>query len=315
MKKTEASFFRSFIQFTRLPLIFLILGFLFKIIAEFTLTPAYKIMANDITLVIIIIAVAWILLKILAMMEHWFHEKKSAIPIDLKTQKDIELYTKIHILRNIAATVIIIIAIAASLMVFDKVRNIGISLLASAGFLTAILALTAQKSLGSLFVGLQLVLTNPLRIGDLIVFENESGVVEEITLTFIVIRIWDGRRLIVPINHFIEKPFQNWSRETQSFLGDVKMYVDYDVPVDAIRHELDTILKDHTAWDGRKSAVSVSDFKENCVEVRIIISAKTPAAMDLLRSDVREKMLDFLCNKHKESLPKRRISSSMNTYS
>ncbi|MBV9576572.1 MAG: mechanosensitive ion channel, partial [Gammaproteobacteria bacterium] len=212
------------------------------IISILKLNQTYSDLANDIIYVIIICTIAWTLLQILAIIESIIYTKYKSLSVGSKETKIISSYTKIHILRNIASLFIIIVAIASALMVFDKVRNIGVSLLASVGFLTAIAALAAQKTLSSLFIGLQLVLSEPIKIGDLVVIENESGIIEEISLTYVVIKIWDGRRLILPISYFVDKSFQNWSRETDGLCGVIKLEMGYTVPIDDTRKALNTIL-------------------------------------------------------------------------
>lgn len=274
------------------------------VIAILELRQEYFDIANDIIFVIIIATVAWTLLQILAIIELIIYTKYKLLSADSKHTKIISSYTKIHILRNLASVFIILIAIASALMVFDKVRNIGVSLLASVGFLTAIAALAAQKTLESLFIGLQLVLSEPIKIGDLVVIENESGTIEEISLTYVVIKIWDGRRLILPINYFVEKPFQNWSRGTEGLFGVVKLEMGYTVPVDATRDELNKILKEIPAWDRRIASLSVSNFKEKTVEIHIIVSAENPGNLDLVMNEVREKLLKYFLKYYPDSLPK-----------
>ena len=176
------------------------------LLSAFEWNRQYFDMAHNVIDVIIISAIAWVVLQILGITENSLHRKYSSFPVSADARGAIALYTKFHIIKNISTVIIIVVAIAASLMVFDKVKNIGISLLASAGFLTAIVALAAQKTLGSFFVGLQLVLTHPLEIGDIVVVEGEFGSVEEINISYVIVKIWDSRRLVLPISYFIEKP-------------------------------------------------------------------------------------------------------------
>jgi len=279
------------------------------IIDVFQLNDTYIILAHNLTIVVMIVTIAWILLEIFSIVETIIYSKYMSLTASEERRKTVALYTKVHIIRYIAQAVIILIATAASLMVFEKVRNIGISLLASAGFLTAVVALAAQKSLSSLFVGIQMVLSHPLEIGDLIKVEDKSGIVEEITLSYVIIRGWDSQRFIYPISYFIDKPFQNWSRATDGVLGLVKIYVDYTVQIDSVRTELAHFIKDIPAWDKKKFKVIISDFKENNIELSITLSALNPADLDSLSAQVREKLLNYICENRIDSFPKLRFNS------
>jgi hypothetical protein len=159
------------------------------------------------------------------------------------------------------------------LMVFESVRQFGASILASAGIAGIIIGFAAQRSIATLLAGFQIALTQPIRVDDVVIVENEWGRIEEITLTYVVVRIWDLRRLIVPITHFIEQPFQNWTRVSADILGTVFLYVDYTVPVDALRAELTRILRRRALWDGKVNVLQVTDAKEHTLEVRALASA------------------------------------------
>lgn len=295
----------------RVPLFSILTLFAINIgISIFPLKREYLEIAHDVILVIIILTVAWVLMQALALIERLVKKKCVNLPGGTKSRRNVALYTKIHIIRNILTVMIVIIAVAASLMVFDKVRNIGVSLLASAGFLTAIFALAAQKSLGSLFVGIQLMLSHPLEIGDHIVVENENGVVEEITLSYVIVKLSDSRRYMFPISYFIERPFQTWSRTSTGVGGTIKLYVDHMVPIEMIRQELYNMIKNHPLWNGQSYKLSVSDFKENSVELKISVTAENPDNLDSLRSDIREHLLKYLTENYKEILPKLRITTS-----
>lgn len=272
-------------------------------LSGFELQREYFELAHNIIYIVIISAVAWILLQILNMIESMLY-RKSLEKTDNRSMRNASaLYTKIHIIKNIAAVLIIIVAIAASLMVFEKVRNIGISLLASAGFLTAIFALAAQKTLGSFFVGLQLVLSQPLEIGDFVVVENELGTVTEINLSYVTIKTLDGRQVIFPINYFIEKPFQNWSKEPESLQANVKVYVNYTFPVNQLRENLPEILKKIHYWDGKISRLAISSCSEKNIELRITASTTHPSGMDKLCCELREALLKYIHEHYPNCLP------------
>lgn len=282
------------------------------ILSQLDIQPKYTSIIHNGIYLIIIAAVAWVLIQTLVLIENMLQPHYLDTSANAEIRRAVALYTRIHIIRNVMVVIIVIVAIASSLMIFDKVRNIGISLLASAGFATAVVALAAQKTLSSLIVGLQLVITHPLEIGDLVVVENESGVVEEINLSYIIVKIWDSRRLIFPINYFIEKPFQNWSRGMDGLLGVVKLYVDYTFPITALRTELQQVVKNIPAWDRRTCTLAVSDCDQHVMELRIIASTANPADIDNLRCELREKMLHFISKNYPQFLPHYRLITSTN---
>lgn len=215
--------------------------------------------------------------------------------------------TQMRILRRIADTVIVVLAGAAVLMTFEGVRQYGVSLLASAGAAGIVAGIALQPLLKNLFAGIQLALTQPIRIDDAVVVEGEWGNIEEITSTYVVIRIWDRRRLVVPLAYFIEQPFQNWTREEATLIGSVMIYLDYAAPVDLIRVEVERIVRASKNWDQDVVAVQVTDFREAVMEVRILASARTAGRAFDLRCEIREGLSVFLREKHPYALPTRRI--------
>ncbi|MBI5015225.1 MAG: mechanosensitive ion channel [Deltaproteobacteria bacterium] len=224
------------------------------------------------------------------------------------TQKDNlkarAIYTQLQVIERIAVFLIIVIAASSMLMTFDKVRQVGVSILASAGIVGIIIGFAAQKSIGTLFAGIQIALTQPIRIDDVVIVEKEWGRVEEITLTYVVIKIWDLRRLIVPITYFIDKSFQDWTRVSADLLGTVFLYADYSLPVEPVREELHRILKASARWDGKVWGLQVTDARERAIEVRALMSAADSSAAWDLRCEVREKLLGFIQAEYPECLPK-----------
>ena len=189
-------------------------------------------------------------------------------------------------------------------MTFPSLRAVGFSLFASAGAAGLIVGLAARPTLSNLIAGLQIALTDPIRIDDVVIVEGEWGWIEEINTTYVVVRIWDLRRLVVPLTHFIEKPFQNWTRRSADILGTVFFYADYTVPVDEIRAELRRIVEGSELWDGEVCGLQVTNATERTVELRALVSAATsPEAWDL-RCMVRERMIEFLMRHYPESLPR-----------
>lgn len=226
------------------------------------------------------------------------------IPDNLKVRR---IYTQVKVIENIVNSVIVVLTVAFILLSFPGVSKIGTSLLASAGILGMILGFAAQKTLGNFIAGIQIAFAQPIRLDDVVIVENEWGWIEEITLTFVVVRIWDLRRLVVPISYFIEKPFQNWTRVSAEILGTVFLHADYTAPVDKIRDELTRILEGSPSWDKKVNCLQVTDAKEHTVEIRALMSAvDSPTAWNL-RCEVREKLLTFLQKNFPESLPRTRV--------
>jgi small-conductance mechanosensitive channel len=178
-----------------------------------------------------------------------------------------------------------------------------LSLFASAGVAGIVAGLAARPVLSNLMAGVQLAMTQPIRLYDAVIVENEYGTIEEITSTYVVVKLWDLRRMIVPLTYFIEKPFQNWTRENSSLVGNVMIYLDYGAPVGLIREKFAEILKESHRWDGQVSAVQVTDFKQGTMELRLLMSARSSGQAFDLRCEVREKLIDFLQREHPEALP------------
>jgi small-conductance mechanosensitive channel len=214
------------------------------------------------------------------------------------------IYTQIRVIERVLVVVIVIIAVSSMLMTFDKVRQFGVSILASAGIAGIVLGFAAQRSLATLFAGIQIAFTQPIRIDDVLIVENEWGRVEEITLTYVVVRIWDLRRLVVPITYFIERPFQNWTRVTADLLGTVFLYADYTIPVQEVREELHRVLEGSDLWDKKVWGLQVTNANERTVEMRALMSAPDAPTAWNLRCEVREKLLAFVQEKYPGSLPR-----------
>jgi small-conductance mechanosensitive channel len=214
--------------------------------------------------------------------------------------------TQVAVLKRAAQTLIVLFTIGAALMTFEPVRQFGVSLFASAGIAGIVVGFAARPLLSSLIAGVQIAMTQPIRIDDAIVVEGEWGWVEEITATYVVIKLWDWRRLIVPLSYFMEKPFQNWTRHTASLIGTVMIYADYTVPVQRLREKLNEIAMESPLWDRNVVNLQVTEAKENTLELRMLISARnSPQAFDL-RCEVREKMIDFLQREYPNALPRGR---------
>lgn len=215
--------------------------------------------------------------------------------------------TQSRILERVAVVLLFMIGTAAILMTFDGVAQYGVSLLASAGAAGIVLGLALQPLLKNLFAGIQLAITQPIRIDDALLIEGEWGTVEEITATYVVVKIWDWRRLIVPLGYFMDNAFQNWTRESASLIGNVMLYVDYSAPVDVIRSKTDEIVRQSPNWDGNIAGVQVTDFRDSTMELRILVTARTAGKAFDLRCEVREKLITFLQAEHAYALPRLRM--------
>ncbi|ADO77328.1 mechanosensitive ion channel family protein [Halanaerobium praevalens] len=223
---------------------------------------------------------------------------------NLKARK---IHTQYRILERVFKVLIIFIAIAAALMTFDSIKKIGISLFASAGVASIIIGFSAQKIIASIIAGIQLAIAQPIRVQDVVIVNGEWGWIEEINLTYVVVKVWDRRRLVVPTTYFIDNIFQNWTRKSSFILGTVFLYTDYTISVDAIREELDHLLSENTLWDGKVKVVQVTDASPKTMELRILVSAEdSPTAWEL-RVYLREKLIKFIQKNYPESLPKTRI--------
>lgn len=216
------------------------------------------------------------------------------------------MITQVNILRRGAILLTVLVTLAAIMMSFPSLRNYGISLFASAGVASVVIGFAARPVLSNLIAGIQIALTQPIRIDDVVIIDGEWGWIEEITSTYIVVRLWDWRRLIVPLTHFIETPFQNWTRENAAIIGSVFWHVDYTVPVEEMRAKVKEFAAQSELWDGRVANLQVTDTSERTMTVRALVSAKdSPKAWDL-RCEIREKMIVWLQQHHPQALPRLR---------
>jgi small-conductance mechanosensitive channel len=217
--------------------------------------------------------------------------------------------TQTRVLARTAMTMVLVAGGAMMLMTFPGARQVGASLLASAGVIGIVAGLAAKPVFSNLIAGLQIALAQPIRIDDVLVVEGEWGRVEEITGTFVVLKIWDDRRLILPLTYFIEKPFQNWTRHSSQLLGAVFVYADYGMPMAPLRKEVERIVKSAPEWDGRFFNLQVTDATERTMQVRVLCTAATSSLAFDLRCKVREGLIDFMQREYPQFLPRMRIES------
>jgi len=253
---------------------------------------------------LLIASISWLLIKSVYILEDYIvRQFEVNVKDNLRARK---IHTQFRVLKRLVIIVVCVIALALILMTFPKVKQLGTTILASAGIIGIVIGLAAQKTIGTFIAGLQIAFTQPIRVDDVVIVENEWGRIEEITLTYVVVKIWDLRRLIIPITYFIEKPFQNWTRVTADILGTVFIYVDYTVPFDSIRQELQRILKKSKLWDGKVCVLQVTNTTDRTVELRALMSAPDASTAWSLRCEVREKLIDFVQKKYPKALPRLR---------
>ncbi|MDQ4140675.1 MAG: mechanosensitive ion channel family protein [Bacteroidota bacterium] len=257
----------------------------------------------------LIITFAWVLIRVVYVFEDVIRRSYQISKVDNFRER--KLLTQLQFIKRLVVIGIAFVALSLVLMSFATVRKIGTGLLTSAGIAGIIVGFAAQRSLANLLAGFQIAFTQPIRIDDVVVLEGEYGNVEEITLTYVVVRIWDQRRLILPINYFIEKPFQNWTRSNAELLGTIFIYTDYTIPVESVRTELERLTQESPLWDKRVCKLHVTESKEKTLELRALVSARDSGSAFELRCDIREKLISFIQKNYPDSLPKTRTDSPL----
>ncbi len=265
-------------------------------------SPDIKDLLHHTLLIIAITGVSWFMMRLLMVLEQFILQYYAAKVREVEAARKIA--THVNLARKILNVFFVLFAVSGVLMTFDTVRQVGLSILASAGIAGVMLGFAAQKSLTTLISGIQIAITQPISIDDEVVVENEKGKIEEITLTYVVVQLWDQRRMIVPITWFIDRPFQNWSRTSPELLGTVFLYIDYTIPPESLRQELGRIVAATPLWDKRLAKMQVTNATDNSVEIRALVSAANSAALWDLRCLVREELIAFLRLNYPSSLPK-----------
>ena len=252
-------------------------------------------------------ALGWLLINSVCIFEELLLSRYDMkAPDNLRARR---VRTQTQVLRRLAIGFIIILVIGLSLSLFSRIWHYGAGLLASAGLASLALATAAKSTVSNLLAGIQIALTEPIRIDDVVVVEGEWGRVEEITTSYVIVAIWDKRRLVLPLSYFIEKPFQNWTRESSDLLGTAFLYVDYSVPVDGLRRELAAQLESNPLWDRKTCSMQVTNLTDRTMEIRCLMSARNSSELFDLRCFIREKMIDFIQRNYPEAFPRTRFSS------
>lgn len=218
--------------------------------------------------------------------------------------------TQLGLVRRVVIVGLVVIGSLIALTSLPQVRTVGASLLASAGVLGIVAGIAGQSTLGNVIAGLQVAFSDALRLDDVVVVQGEWGRIEQISLTYVVVKIWDERRLVLPVSYFITTPFENWTRSDANIIGTVYLYVDYLVPMEELRQELLRFVETHPLWDRRAAALSVVDATERTVQVRVIVSSANSGASWDLRCDIREHLIEYLRDRHPQSLPRVRLGMS-----
>lgn len=290
-----------------LPLFLILLSFLIRMgsLRELLGLEDFGAWFRRVSTLLFIFSFTWLLIRVIKLIKQLVIRNYDVhSPNNLKARK---VYTQFTILERILIFLVIIMATGVALMSFEEIREIGISIFASAGVAGIIIGFSAQKMIGAILAGIQIAIAQPIKIDDVVVVEDEWGRIEQITLTYVVVAIWDKRRLVLPTTYFIEKPFQNWTKTTADILGTVFLYTDYKVPFEKLREELKRILESTDLWDGKVQNIQVTNATGSHVEVRALVSAKdSPTSWDL-RVLVREKLITFLQENYPESLPHSRV--------
>jgi small-conductance mechanosensitive channel len=268
------------------------------------LSSAYAGIVAKGTSILLIVAVAIILFQAVNL-----GEKAVMTRYDINVADNLQarkVYTQIHVVSKVIYVLISLFTVASILMLFEEVRHFGTSILASAGVVGIILGFAAQKTISNLFAGFQLAMTQPIRLDDVVIVEGEWGRIEEITLTYVIVHIWDDRRLVVPLSYFIEKPFQNWTRVSAELLGSVFVWVDYSLPLGEIRKALKEIIEPNPLWDKRFWNLQVTDATEKTMQIRVLATSADSSKGWDLRCDIREKLIAYIQQHHPQSLPQLR---------
>ena len=263
--------------------------------------PAITDLLTEILSIATIVLIGWIAMTAGHLAGDLYITRARAEGVDIMLAR--KHVTQVRILRQVVDTVIVVLTVSTALMTFEPVRQYGVSLFASAGVAGLVAGLAARPMLSNLIAGLQIATTQPIRLEDEVVVENQWGRVEEINSTYVVLGLWDLRQMIVPLSYFIEKPFENWSRDSTTLIGSVLFHLSYKVPIEALRAKVIEIVKASPYWDGDIVKLQVQDAKESSLELRVIASARTSGEVAELRYLIREKVIEFLQREYPASLP------------
>lgn len=272
------------------------------VIPTLSISPNAAIALEKLSKVLFIATLGWIFVQIVNVFERIINNQYIVNNINYLSARKIQ--TQVTLLKRIIFVITGIVTLAGILMVFDSVKNLGAGLLTTAGVISAIGAFASQQSLSRVFAGLQLAFTQPIRIGDTVIVENEFGVVDEITLSYVVIKLWDLRNLILPTDYFTNKGILNLSRNSAQLIGSVFLYTDYTLPIDDVRQKAEEIIAGSALWNKKVKAFQVTDMKEYTMEIRVLVSAENSGDLFNLRCFVREELIKYIVREFPGSLSK-----------
>lgn len=317
-RKSKSNIDDFIVRLFRIPGIWAIFAILLHIFSSY-LKEDERVFAvfQKISQIMLILTFGWLIIQVFRGLFHYWQRK-----LDISNSNNLEARKKLTQLSMVERIVVITIAfifVSIALMSIESIRELGVSLLASAGVAGIIIGFAAQRSFGQVFSGIQIAFTQPIRIDDVVIIEGEWGWIEEINITYAVVRIWDQRRLIVPIDYFLNNPIQNWTRTESEIMGSAMLYVSYDLPLGPLRKELERLVKDSPHWDGRVQNIQVTESKEWYKELRVLVSSSDSGSNWDLRVFVREKLIDFINENYPGSFAKinavRDAGSDLNRHS
>lgn len=291
------------VRLFRVPAIWLIFVILLNIFSSLLdeNTRIYDVM-QKIGQILLILSIGWLVIQAIRALFRYFQNKLDVTQSDnLVARKRL---TQLSMIEKVLIVTMVVVFISIALMTFEAVRGLGVSLLASAGVVGIVVGLAAQRSVGQILSGVQIAITQPIRLDDVVVIEGEWGRIEEINITYAVVKIWDERRLIVPIDYFLNNPVQNWTRTSSNILGTVYLYVSYDLPLQPLRDKLAEVVSANENWDKRVQNIQVTDSKQWYKEIRVLVSSSDSSRNWDLRVAVREQLIDFINENHPGSFAK-----------
>lgn len=295
------------LDLVKVPALWLVYWVLLKLFTHIFLKnlPFFPALVHIDTL-LLIFSISWIFIQAIKAGAYYLQSRLDiGASNNLNARKSL---TQIKVFKGIANSIIVIVAIASALLTFEQARTIGLSLLTSAGIIGIIVGFAAQKSLGMILAGIQLAITQPIRLDDVVIVEGEWGRIEEISLTYVVVKIWDERRLVLPVTWFLEKPFQNWTRTGSEIIGTIFLYVDYSFPVESLRKILPEMLNNDPDWDHRLWNVQVTNSTEKNKEIRILLSGSDASKNWDLRATIREKIIEFINLNYPDAFVRTRLT-------
>ncbi len=261
---------------------------------------------NHALVIVLILTIGWLGLRGAHVAEDIVEQKLDVAKVDNLRER--RRLTQIRVIRRLASLFVVVLTGAGVMLTFPTARSLGASLLASAGVVGVFAGVASRSTLGNLVAGIQIAFAEPIRIDDVVIVEGNWGRIEEITLTYVVVNIWDQRRMVVPTTWFIDQPFENWTRSQSQIIGQVSVWADWRVPVDEVRAELERLTEGHPLWDGAVRVLQVVDTTPDAIQLRALLSARDAAEAWDLRCDVREGLVAFLRDEHPAALPHARLA-------